>query len=127
MAKNRNTARYLAKKRAQQSKNRKKRNKNQRNLKIQLHVSQVDWGDIQPNEIAALLQDTAFHINRLLWVPFHEKIQVAPSQVDHPKVLYRSSQRNHIPSGSLLEMIFGANLRTSLLTNFAMFCRDMKT
>ena len=91
MAKNRNTARYLAKKRAQQSKNRKKRNKNQRNLKIQLHVSQVDWGDIQPNEIAALLQDTAFHINRLLWVPFHEKIQVAPSQVDHPKVLYRSS------------------------------------
>ena len=89
MAKNRNTARYLAKKWAQQNKNRKKRNKNQRNLKIQLHVSQVDWGDIQHNEIAVLLQDTAFQINRLLRIPFHEKIQVVPSQIDHPKVLYR--------------------------------------
>lgn len=93
MAKNHNTARRLTRKRAQQNQNRKKRNKNQRNLKIQLHVSQGDWGDIQANEIAILLQDTAFHINRLLRAPFHEKIQVVPSQVNHPKVLYRSSTK----------------------------------
>ena len=37
------------------------------------------------------MQDTAFQINRLLRVPFDEKIQVVPSQVDNPKVLYRSS------------------------------------
>ena len=91
VAKNRNTPRHHTKKRTQQSQNRKKRNKNQRNLKIQLQVSQGDWGVIQPNEIAVLLRDTAFHINRLLRVPFHEKIQVVPSQVNHPKVLYRSS------------------------------------
>lgn len=54
MAKNRNTTRHLTKKRAQQNQNRKKRNKNQRNLKIQLHVSQDDWGNIQTKEIAML-------------------------------------------------------------------------
>ncbi len=91
MAKKRDTARHLTKKRTKKRQTKVHRTGNKQMLKIQLHVSQADWGNIQPNEIAALLQDTAFHINRLLWVPFHEKIQVVPSQVDHPKVLYRSS------------------------------------
>ena len=91
MAKKRSTAKHLTKKRNKRKQPKGKRAGNKQKLKIQLHVSQTDWGDIQPNEIAMLLQDTAFHINRLLRVPFHEKIQVDPSQVDHPKVLYRSS------------------------------------
>lgn len=91
MAKKRNTARHLTKKRNKRKQTKGKRTGNKQKLKIQLQVSQTDWGNIQPNEIAVLLQDTAFHINRLLRVPFDEKIQVVPSQVDHPKVLYRSS------------------------------------
>ena len=91
MAKKHNTARHLTKKRAKGKRAKVNRNGSKQKLKIQLHISQTDWGNIQPNEIAVLLQDTAFHINRLLRVPFHEKIQVDPSQVDHPKVLYRSS------------------------------------
>ena len=67
--------------------------KNKQNPKIKLNVSHDDWGDIQPHEIATLLQDTAFHINRLLRFPFDEEIQVVPSQVGHPKVLYRSSPK----------------------------------
>ena len=86
MAKQHNTDRHLTKKRTKG-----KRTGNKQNLKIQLHVSQTDWGDIQPNEIAMLLQDTAFHINRLLRGPFHEKIQVVPSQAAQPEVSYRSS------------------------------------
>ena len=91
MVKKRDTARRLTKRRTQQRQNRKKRGRNQQNLKIQLQVLQGDWGKIQPNEIAILLQDTAFHINRLLRTTFHGKILVAPSQVDHPMVLYRLS------------------------------------
>ncbi|MCY4553711.1 MAG: hypothetical protein OXC79_08550 [Candidatus Poribacteria bacterium] len=91
MAKKRKTDRHLTKKRNKRKRPKGKRTGNKQKLKIQLHVSQDDWGNIQPNEIAVLLQDTAFYINRLLRVPFHEKIQVTPSQVDHPKVLYRSS------------------------------------
>ena len=91
MAKKRNADRPLTKKRSKGKRTKGKLTRNKQNLKIQLHVSQSDWGDIQPNEIAVLLQDTAFHINRFLRIPFHEKIQVVPSQVDHPKVLYRSS------------------------------------
>ncbi len=93
MAKKRNTARHLTKKRSKGRRTKGNRTRSKQKLKIQLHVSQTDWGNIQPNEIAVLLQDTAFHINRLLRVPFDEKIQVDPSQVDHPKVLYRSSTR----------------------------------
>ena len=91
MAKKRDTARHLTKKRSKRRHNQVNQTGNKQKLKIQLQVSQADWGDIQPNKIAVLLQDTAFHINRLLRVPFNEKIQVDPSQVDHPKVLYRSS------------------------------------
>ena len=91
MAKKRNAARQLVKKRTKGKRTRVRRRQQKQNLKIQLYVSQDDWGNIQPNEIAVLLQDTAFHINRLLRTPFRGKIQVEPSQVDHPKVLYRSS------------------------------------
>ena len=91
MAKKRNTARHLTKKRSKRRRNQVNRTGSKQKLKIQLQVSQTDWGNIQPNEIAILLQDTAFHINRLLRIPFDEKIQVDPSQVDHPEVLYRSS------------------------------------
>ena len=91
MSKKRKTAGHLTKKRTRQNQSRRKENKNQRSLKIQLQVLQVGWGNIQPNEIAVLLQDTAFHINRLLRIPFQGKILVEPSQVDHPKVLYRES------------------------------------
>lgn len=91
MAKKRSTDRHLTKKRNKRKQTKGKRPENKQKLKIQLHVSQTDWGNIQPNEIAVLLQDTAFHINRLLRVPFHEKILITPSQVDHPKVLYRTS------------------------------------
>ena len=91
MAKRRNADRHLMKKRNKRKLSKGKRVGNKQKLKIQLCVSQGDWGNIRPNEIAKLLQDAAFHINRLLRVPFHEKIQVDPSQVDHPKVLYRSS------------------------------------
>ena len=118
MSKKRNTNRYLTRRRTQQRRNRKKGDRNQRNLKIQLHVSQDDWGNIQPSEIAVLLQDTAFHINRLLRVPFDEKIQVVPSQAAHPEVHIAHPQRNHISSESLLEMIFGVSLHTSLPTEF---------
>ena len=90
MVKKLNTAKHLTKKRTKQNQSRKKRNRNPRNLKIQLQVLQGDWGEIKPNEIAILLQDTAFHINRLLRHPFQENIQVEPSQVDHPKALYRA-------------------------------------
>ena len=93
MAKKHKTARHLTKKRSKRKRTKGNRTGSKQKLKIQLQVSQTDWGNIQPNEIAVLLQDTAFHINRLLRVPFHEKIQVDPSQVDHPKVLYRSSTR----------------------------------
>lgn len=91
MAKKRNTARHLTKKRSKKRRNQVNRTGSKQKLKIQLHVSQDDWGSIQPNEIAVLLQDTAFHINRLLRIPFHEKIQVVPSQAAHPEVPYRSS------------------------------------
>lgn len=91
MAKKRNTARHLTKKRSKGRRTKGNRIGSKQKLKIRLQVSQADWGDIQPNKITALLQDTAFHINRLLRVPFNEKIQIDPSQVEHPKVLYRSS------------------------------------
>ena len=91
MAKKLNTAKHLTKKRTKQNQSRKNRNRNRLNLKIQLQILQGNWGEIKPNEIAILLQDTAFHINRLLRYPFQEKIQVEPSQVDHPKALYRAS------------------------------------
>ena len=91
MAKKRNTASYLTKKRTKGSRTRTKRTGNKQNLKIQLSVSQGAWGDIQPNKIAVLLQDTAFQINRLLRIPFHGRIQVIPSPLDHPRILYRSS------------------------------------
>ena len=94
MAKKHNTARHLTKKRAKRVKGKRakvSRNGNRQKLKIQLCVSQSDWGSIQPNEIAVLLQDAAFHINRLLRIPFHEKIQVVPSQGDLPEVSYRSA------------------------------------
>ena len=94
MAKKRDTARHLTKKRSKGKRTKVSKTGNRQKLKIRLQVSQADWGDIQPNEIAVLLQDTALHINRLLRVPFHEKIQVDPSQVDHPKVLYRSSTKD---------------------------------
>ena len=90
MAKKRNTAKHLTKKRTKQNQSRKDQNRNPRNLKIQLQVLQGNWGEIEPNEIAILLQDAAFHINRLLRTPFQEKIQVEHSQVDHPKALYRA-------------------------------------
>ncbi len=91
MSKKRKTDRHLTKKRSKRKRPKGKRIGNKQKLKIQLCVSQGNWGNIQPNEIAVLLQDTAFHINQFLLVPFQEKIQVVPSQVDHPKVLYRSS------------------------------------
>lgn len=94
MAKKRKTAIHLTKKRTKQNQSRKNRNRSPRNLKIQLQVLQGDWGKIKPNEIAILLQDAAFHINRLLRTPFQEDIQVEPSQVDHPKVLYRESSKD---------------------------------
>ena len=48
MPKKRNTARHLTRRRTQQNQNRKEGEiRNQRNLKIQLHVSQTDWGNIQ--------------------------------------------------------------------------------
>lgn len=91
MSKKRKTARHLTKKRTKRKRTAVKGVGNKQSLKIKLSVSDDDWGDIQPNEIAILLQDTAFHINRLLRSPFDEKIRVVPSQVDHPKVLYRES------------------------------------
>ena len=91
MAKKLNTAKRLTKKRTKQNRSRKTRNRSPRNLKIRLNVLEGDWGKIKPNEIAILLQDTAYHINRLLRTPFQEKLQIEPSQVDHPKVLYRES------------------------------------
>ena len=91
MAKKRNTARHLTKKRTKRRRATVKRVGNKQKLKIKLDVSHDDWGDIQPDKIAILLQDTAFHINRLLRHPFDEEIRVLPSQVDHPKVLYRES------------------------------------
>ena len=109
MAKQRNTDRHLTKKRTKRKQVEEKRTSNK--LKIQLQVSQTDWGDIQPNEISVLLQDTAFHINRLLRVPFQEKIQVDPSQVDHPKVLYRSSTAE--------PYIIGLSVRDDLWCKFA--------
>ena len=66
MGKKRNTDRHLTKKRSKRKRTKGKQTGNKQKLKIQLHVSQTDWGDIQPNEIAMLLQDIAFHINRLL-------------------------------------------------------------
>ena len=91
MAKKRNTARHLTRKRTKRRQTKVNRTGNRQMLKIQLHVLDADWGDIQANEIAMLLQDTAFHINRLFRVPFHEKIQVIPSPFDYPQTLYRSS------------------------------------
>lgn len=91
MSKKRNTARHLTKKRTRRKRTTVKRVGNKQSLKIKLSVSHDDWGDIQPGKIAILLQDTAFHINQLLRSPFDEKIKVMPSQVDHPKVLYRES------------------------------------
>ncbi len=91
MSKKRNTARHLPKKRTKRKRTTVKGVGNKQSLKIKLSVSNDDWGDIQSNEIAILLQDTAFHINRLLRSSFDEKIRVVPSQVDHPKVLYRES------------------------------------
>lgn len=94
MSKKRSTDRHLTKKRTKRKRKTVKRIGNRQNLKIKLHVSHDDWGDIQSKEIAILLQDTAFHINRLLRFPFDEKIWVVPSQVNHPKVLYRSSPKD---------------------------------
>lgn len=91
MSKKRSTDRHLTKKRTKRKRTAVKQVGNKQSLKIKLSVSHDDWGDIQPKEIAILLQDTAFHINQLLRFPFEEKIRVVPSQVDHPKVLYRES------------------------------------
>lgn len=91
MSKKRSTNRHLTKKRNKRKRTMVKRGKNKQRLKIKLSVSHDDWGDIQPHKIAILLQDTAFYINQLLRFPFDEKIRVVPSQVDHPKVLYRDS------------------------------------
>ena len=60
MAKKRNTARHLTKKRSKRRRNQVNRTDGKQKLKIQLQVSQTDWGDIQPNEIAVLLQGHGF-------------------------------------------------------------------
>ena len=45
-------------------------------MSIPIEVLQGDWGNIELNKIAALLQYTASHINQLLRFPMKRKIKV---------------------------------------------------
>ena len=64
---------------------------------MKIEVLQCDWGNAAILDINLLLEDTAFHLNRLLRTPFDGPIQVFPALRDSesvPKTYYRSSSED---------------------------------
>ena len=55
-----------------------------------------EWGGTRLSEIEIALLDTASHINGLLRSPWLGQINVIPSDLGHPRILYRSSRTDPV-------------------------------
>ncbi len=56
---------------------------------LQIVVAQGDWGDAQPDDIAAVLKDASSHLTRLFREPLTGIVRVNPAPDTDPHIAYR--------------------------------------